>query len=210
MKAQDVFKWCTAYQELEKKTDLEDGKKIIVSPSFVHIALAHSLLYKTTALLAAQDISIHEKGAHTGEVGNFQLKDFCRYSIVGHSERKEDLQTVKLKIAKCFEVHLIPIVCFKEIELAKKLYVDGAIMCWEDPANISHNGVFKPKNPKDVAYGFAGLTKTLPRQAKILYGGSVNGQNVKDLVNIDGLDGFLVGNASLDIESFAEILDEIH
>ena len=62
--------------------------KTIVAPSAVFLPIAAERAAKNIEL-ASQDVSVFEKGAHTGELGVFQLKNYVTYSIVGHSERNE-------------------------------------------------------------------------------------------------------------------------
>lgn len=198
----DILKW-------EEQFDLKDSLekvKIIVAPSQPHL-LPVAEMFKNTAIeTASQDVSLEKKGAHTGETGAFQIKEICAYSIVGHSERKEPASKVIKKIKRCSENGIIPIVCFVEPEKIKKYIKPGVIFAWEDPANISKEGVYKEKDPQEIIEGVKEIRKILPKNEPLIYGGSVNRQNVGNLVNIDGLDGVLAGNASLDPEHFAEIV----
>jgi len=130
----------------------------------------------------------------------------CKYAIVGHSERKETPEVVIKKIDACLANRITPIVCFVDsgkIEMYKR---PGAMYAWEDPANISKNGVYKEKSTKDIVEGVKKIRAILKNKEPLLYGGSVNGQNIPDLVNIEKLDGVLVGNASLDPKHFSGIV----
>ena len=201
-----IANWKMNMKEEQVKTWLAEfsGKNVgnvIIAASFPHLQLVWEAGFKT----AAQDVSVLDKGTHTGEVGAFQLKDYCEYCIVGHSERKETSEVVKEKRDQCLKEGITPIVCFVNIESALDLYLPGTIMAWEDPQNISVNGQYNPKDANEIRTSIKILQATLPQGAEIVYGGSVNRQNIKDLVNIEGLNVVLVGNASLDPAHFYEI-----
>jgi triosephosphate isomerase len=194
MSEQDIIEWI-------KNFEGEKDKCIIIAPSLPYLAMVKEAGF----VPCSQDISLHEKGAHTGETGSFQIKDFCKYCIIGHSERHEDGQTVIKKRDLCLKEGITPILCFVDVNDASGFYKEGVIMAWEDPSNISVKGEYKPKDPKDIRTEVNILKASLPDGAEIIYGGSVNRQNIKELVNIVGLDGVLVGNASLDPKHFYEI-----
>jgi triosephosphate isomerase (TIM) len=194
------------YEEFEKNFPVKNPDcKIIIAPSFVHVPLLKEFPDNSLEI-ATQDVSQNEKGAHTGDVGVFQIKEFCRYSLVGHSERKEPMDTVIKKRDLCLKENIIPIVCFKDLKDVVKVWIKGTLLAWEDPQNISVNGVYKDKDPKDIEKGVAQIRKLIPAEAALIYGGSVNEKNIQNLVKIDGLDGVLVGNASLDPKHFTEII----
>jgi triosephosphate isomerase (TIM) len=182
------------------------NKVIIVAPSFAHLPLVDKAKNGLGVELASQDVAEYDKGAHTGEVGSFQIKEFCHYSIVGHSERKESQEVVTKKTEQCLNEGLVPIVCFVKPEQAVMLYREGAFMSWEDPNNISKNGEYRDKDPQEIKSGVEEIRKLLPKDLVLIYGGSVNRNNIKTLNQISGIDGVLVGNASLDPNHFADII----
>jgi len=79
-------------------------------------------------------------------------------------------------------------------------------MAWEDPQNISINGVYRSEDPAKISAIAKEIRKIVPPEAKLIYGGSVNERNVAAISRISELDGVLVGNASLDPEIFATII----
>jgi triosephosphate isomerase len=199
MNLKEVQDWLERFS-FRAKQSLE----VIVAPSFVHLPVVAQEL--KAVKLSGQDVSLYEGGKHTGDIDWEQLKDFCTYCIVGHSERNEPLDVVLQKRDLCLEHGLTPIVCFADQKKIRTFFVEGTILAWEDPDNISQNGVFRPKETAIIADTIFKLKQTLPGGAPLLYGGSVNRQNIKDLVNISKLDGVLVGSASLDPMHFAELV----
>ncbi len=209
MSLSDIKKW---YSEF-KKFDLSPYSTkttIILAPTFVHIPIVSEIFngpdQQTKVYVASQDCAEFEQGAYTGYVGAFQIKDFCKYAIVGHSERKEQMKTVMKKRDICLQNNLTPIVCFTEPELVIKYHTPNSLLVWEDPDNISRNGQYRPKGPKEIYEQSKKIKETLPSGSCLIYGGSVNRQNVDDLAKIYELDGVLVGNASLDPSHFFDIV----
>jgi len=91
MGIKEIISWMEEFSKI-KLID-RSNRKIILCPSHSHIALVKELSKKMGFFVGAQDVSVFEKGAHTGETGNFQLKELCTYSLVGHSERKESFES---------------------------------------------------------------------------------------------------------------------
>lgn len=205
MNVSDVKTWVENYENIHQKDS--DNVAVILAPTSVHVPLIAEGLerFSQVVSLAVQDISANEKGAHTGDTGAFQAKDFATYAIVGHSERKEDRELVYKKRDVCLAEGIIPIVCFTTPEQLEETYTEGAILAWEDPDNISKGGVYNEKDPQEIVKAFENFEKRLP-DAPILYGGSVNRQNVDNLVKIANVAGVLLGTASLDPEHFEDIV----
>jgi len=182
-------------------------RHIIICPSFPYLSLLKEVSGKIGFEVGAQDLSIFEKGAHTGETGNFQLKELINYCIVGHSERKESIDTVIIKRDLCIKAGVAPVICFVDEKDLKKLDTKGAILCWEDPNNISKGGVYREKSPLEIAKGMEEIKEKVSKETLVIYGGSVNRENIKSLNEIKEIDGVLVGNASLDPNHFADIIN---
>ncbi len=199
MNRENVNHWLTDWKTLANH---QIDNVIIVAPSFLHL----SLFTDTSQIfLAGQDISENEKGSHTGDVASFQLKDYCQYCIVGHSERSEKKEAVIKKAQRCIEAGIKPIICFANPHQAGEYLVDGAMLTWEDPSNISVDGVFRPKNPEEIAMETKKIRSLIPLQTVLLYGGSVNESNISAINAISELNGVLVGAASLNAQSFYNI-----
>lgn len=194
--------------EIFKKTitTIPANKKVILAPSLPYLGLMAELAKTKGLYLAAQNVSIMEKGAHTGETGIFQVKDFCEYSIVGHSELKEPFDVSIKKRDLCIADDIIPIMCFVQLDDAKKAYAPSSLVTWEDPTNISVNGQYRAKSDVEIQRGIDTIRQKIPKEAPLIYGGSVNRQNIETLAKINGLNGVLVGNASNDAAHFAELV----
>lgn len=93
--------------------------ELAVIPPYVYLAQVQAALAGSKIRWGAQDLSLHDQGAYTGEISARMLKDFnCHYVIVGHSERRqyhfETNETVAQKTLKAITANLIPIVCVGE------------------------------------------------------------------------------------------------
>jgi len=204
----EVRDWLNEFEKLI------DGKRfnvdIVIAPSHSHVCEVSRFSRKYDFIYtSAQDVSAYIGGAHTGEVGVLQLVDYCDYCIVGHSERGEGRDVVYQKAAVCFESGIKPIVCFVDYKDAGSYYASKAVLAWEDPENISKRGVFNPKDPLEIEKAVKYMKKQLP-DAMILYGGSVNKDNSKNLAKISELDGVLIGSSSLDANHFYSILESFN
>jgi len=205
MVLEDIKSWYTKFSESLNRYGMSQDIQIILAPASVHIPIVKEVFKDLPVKIASQDVSRYDKGAHTGSLGSFQLKEFCDYCIVGHSERNEDMQTVLEKRDMVIKNSLTPIVCFTDPKDCVKVYTQNSLIAWEDPSNISLNGNYRPKDPGEIDEQSKMIINMLPEDAVLIYGGSVNKDNVAGLNSMEHIKGLLIGNASLDPEHFYEI-----
>ena len=177
----------------------------------------------------AQDVSIYNEGAYTGEVSAAMLNDNnIKFCIVGHSERRqhfnESNKAVNLKSINLIKNKIIPVVCIGETleEKEKKITKDVLLnQINESIPAISNNQNTIIAYEPIWAIG-TGLTPTLDdidevhsyirnidkkfNKFKILYGGSVKSSNSADINQIKNVDGCLIGGASLKVNEFNTII----
>ncbi|PIE62933.1 MAG: triose-phosphate isomerase [Desulfobacter postgatei] len=158
------------------------------------------------------------------------------YVIIGHSERRqyfgETDESVGLKIRAALDSGLIPVMCIGETEsqreagktffILDKQISDGLkgldlgdlgtlILAYEPVWAIGTGKTAGPDQVREV-HGFLRdlirekYTEDLAGKIRILYGGSVKPGNIKDLMQIEDVDGALVGGASLNPEDFNKII----
>ncbi len=176
--------------------------------------------------LAAQNVSSHREGAFTGEVSAGMLAEAgCRYVLVGHSERRhlfgERAPALAAKIARVREHALLPIYCVGETQEEKEAGKEEEVLA-SQVATLEHDGdgplvvAYEPvwaigtgraATPADAGRARKILERLLAgrREIRILYGGSVTPANARQLLEGCGMDGFLIGGASLDPNGFASI-----
>lgn len=186
------------------------GIATFIAPTYLHVPYVKAQLtargVNEGVMLGVQNVSANGKGSHTGEVGAFQVKDFCDFSLVGHSERAEGPALVAEKRDIALDYGITPIVCFSSPDQAKFFFKEGVILAWEDPENISSQGSYNEKPIEEVVNTVKRIKNHLPSEAPLLYGGSVNDNNIDDLVHVEGLNGILVGQASIDPNHFLRLI----
>lgn len=216
------------YQEAQKLAkDLNKAKtkhKVVLCPPFVYLPLV-----KTKFDLGAQDIFWQDEGAYTGEISASMLKQFkVKYAIVGHSERRgmgETDEQINAKLKAALAAKIQPVLCVGygitkgedeaqvmldlRVQLEKDLEgVDASklVVAYEPVWAISHGNPYKGKHPSpEHAERVAMFIKMKFKVKKVLYGGSVEAHNAQEYLDA-GIDGLLVGGASLKASEFTKII----
>jgi triosephosphate isomerase (TIM) len=155
--------------------------------------------------LGAQDISPFDVGSYTGEVNATQIKEFAEYVLIGHSERRtnffESNETINNKIDQAIKTGLKPVVCVSDMKQVEDLKGQDIFLAYE-PINAIGTG--SPEDPNTVSSFCREIKRKI--NTKIIYGGSVNSDNVKNYTNLDEIDGVLVGKESLRVSSFLNLI----
>jgi triosephosphate isomerase len=215
--------------------DVKDVE-ILLCPVFTSLYAANEEIKGSNIKLGAQNLFWEPKGAFTGEISPSMVKDTgCSYVIIGHSERRqyfgETDETVNKKTKAAFSAGLIPVVCVGEtlkereddvtFKVIEKQIRDGLaglsaeqasslVIAYEPVWAIGTGKTATPEQAQEVHAFirklYAEIYKDAADKARILYGGSVNPKNVSELMKKDDIDGGLVGGASLEADSFAQLV----
>ena len=210
---------------------------IVVAPPFTAIGAAVDAARGSAVRIAAQNLHWEREGAFTGEISARMLVDAgCIGVIIGHSERRqyfgETDESVHRKTKAALEAGLMPIVCVGETlseregdltdSVLQRQFEKGLgaltpaefsriLIAYEPVWAIGTGRTATPELAADAHRHIRNLAAArFTEQAsalRILYGGSVKPDNVKGLMAQDGIDGALVGGASLDPKSFAAIVN---
>ena len=200
---------------------------------FPYLSACVLALQGSHVALGAQDCSVHEQGAYTGEVSAAMLADVgCRYVIVGHSERRayhgETDQQVADKAKIALARNLVPIVCVGETLAEREQGQTDAVVKRQMSAvihTLGHCisqvvvayepvwaiGTGKTATPEQAQAVHALLRAQLHAASehsagmKLLYGGSVKPDNAASLFAQPDIDGALVGGAALKAADFVAI-----
>ena len=222
-KATKTIKETAEWAKLAKE-DLEavDHAEIIVCPSYNSLPFLVSIFKDTKIKVGAQDVSRFKKGSYTGEITVEMLDGLVDYCIVGHSERRkyfgETDDDVIEKVNNLTEYSIKPILCVSNLDQLDsyldrgKTIVDKAeeiIFVYEPPSAISGGGAYKPDSPEDVVDEAKKIGERLDKNVTTLYGGSINPENAKEFFSKESIDGGLVGQASLDPQTFVNIFEKI-
>ena len=185
----------------------EESKEIIICPPFTLLSALKNLIdeKKLPYKLGAQDISPYEPGAYTGEINGRQIKEFADYVIIGHSERRtnfgEDDDLLKKKVQQALASGLTPIYCIQDENTFVPAGVN--IVAYEPVSAIGTGNPDTPENAEKVAT--AVMSKN-PHITVVLYGGSVNHENISSFVQLEHINGVLTGGASLNPDKFAALI----
>jgi triosephosphate isomerase len=201
------------------------GRELVLAPAFPLLDAAKDSLERWS--LAAQNVASEPSGAFTGEVSARMIADAgCRYAIVGHSERRrlfgEDGRELSQKLARCREVGLTPIYCVGETAEQRDSGSTAATLMRQlgalerdpitEPLVVAYEPVWaigtgRAAIPEDATAASVHIAQVLAgrKGLRILYGGSVSPENAASLLSAPGVDGFLVGGASLSAADFATI-----
>jgi triosephosphate isomerase len=214
----------------------------VICPSFIALQPLSLQINHRQMKLGAQDCYWRDSGAFTGEIAATQLRGLAQYVLIGHSERRnifgEDDREIRFKVQAALRNGLTPVLCVGETEFehdeGDTMHVlndhvaGGLLNVGSDQINdvvIAYEPVWaigSGRTPKpdeiekaielirvQVAHMFG---KSAAKKTPVLYGGSVNLTNARTILSVKGVDGLLIGGASLIAPEFVgmvEIADEI-
>ena len=215
-----------------------DAVDVAVIPPFTDLRSVQTLIdgdgYRIT--YGAQDLSVHDSGAYTGEISGAMLAKLgCTYVLVGHSERRQfhdegdDVAAAKVRAAH--RHGLTPILCVGEgldvrqegrqvehvlAQVAAALddmpaeALASLVIAYEPVWAIGTGEVATPADAQEVCGAIRELLRGradgVADEVRILYGGSVKVSNVAAIMAEPDVDGCLVGGASLDPDEFVGIV----
>ena len=211
------------------------GVDTVLCPPFISLAPVHDVLKGSPIKLGAQNAYSQPSGAFTGEISPNMLVGLCRYVIIGHSERRhilrEGYQLISEKMKAVVAAGLIPILCIGETLNQRKQgaaeavvrrqietaltdlnALDGLVIAYEPVWAIGTGVPATPAAVVDITGGAirAELSNLYGERAAqdtpVLYGGSVNPENVHGFLQEPSIQGTLVGGASLDARKFTKIV----
>ena len=221
---------------LKPRRDVE----VVVAPTTLTLQSLSLQINRRIAKLAAQNCYWRDHGAYTGEVPAAHLRGIADYVLIGHSERRyifiESDKDIRLKVQAAIRNRLQPILCIGETAQERALgetrdvladqltsglanvtaeELDKVVIAYEPIWAIGTGDNAKPVDVKKatqmirrhVAHLYG---KKAAEEVRILYGGSITVDSAADYLAISGLDGLLVGAASLDIHQFTEIIEKAH
>jgi len=225
MNKEEVF----AFIDMLKATNMKD-KQVIVCPTYPFLEY-----YNDVVVVGAQNVSINDNGAYTGEVSASQLKSLnIPYCVVGHSERREYShetdEEINKKVLKLLDNGITPILCIGEKLEERQNKLTETVIKNEltgDLNNLSPELVEKIIIAYEPIWAIGtGLTPTLEEidesmkfiktyvtdnynvsKVTVLYGGSVSDKNIDELNTVESIDGYLIGGASSKPAAFQYIIN---
>lgn len=219
---------------IERINKVKTDNKIIIIPSFLYI---EKFIKNTKYDIGSQNLSNELNGAFTGEVSSIQLNSIgTKYSLVGHSERRnlfhETDEIINEKTRQCLNHGITPIICVGETlsehnndETLVKInnQISHAILGLDDLNEkkeiiIAYEPIYAigtgtAPEVKEIEIVINHIYEVLSKydniDFKILYGGSVNKENIKKILDINKLDGVLIGTISSKIEDIIKIIETV-
>ena len=210
--------------------------EVVIFPPFTALETVADAIDGKHVGYGAQDLHWEDNGAYTGAISGAMIADICaEYVLVGHSERRtifgENEKIVASKIIAAYRNGLKPMLCVGEnlaereagktarkinMQLKSALRViapedaENLVVAYEPIWAIGSGKAATVEDALEVCILIRNkigkiFTEDIARKVRILYGGSVNEKNAADF-NVSGIDGVLVGGASLKAESFAKIV----
>ena len=210
--------------------------EVVIFPPFTALETVADAIDGKHVGYGAQDLHWEDKGAFTGAVSGAMIADICaEYVLVGHSERRtifgENEKIVASKIIAAYRNGLKPMLCVGENlaereagKTARKINMqlksalraitaedaENLVVAYEPIWAIGSGKAATPEDALEVCTLIREkigkiFTPDIARKVRILYGGSVNEKNAASF-NLSGIDGVLVGGASLKADTFAAIV----
>lgn len=199
--ALEYFEDFTQYSKIE-------GKEVVICPPFTLLDLVSSevsdkaLLFK----IGSQDVSRFSEGAYTGEIAASQIREFAEFVLIGHSERRSNFSEgnsiLFQKVKEVLKAGLAPVYCVSDsiTEIPQ-----GVNIVAYEPLDAIGTG--RPDTTENASRIAEEIKEKNEGVNKVLYGGSVNSNNVNSFTSMPHIDGVLVGGASLDSSEFLKIIE---
>ena len=224
-------------KRLNDKIQIHRDIEVVLAPSLLTLQPLSNEIDRRKFKLAAQNAYYKDEGAFTGEVSFTMLRDLVQYCLIGHSERRayfgDTLEVVRDKMQAAIRNEIDPILCVGETQHEKnagetKLVIHDQIttalsnLTAEDVERvvIAYEPVWAigtgtPAKPDDIAKTIKWIRQIIDElygqeiseNIRILYGASVDPEFVSSILSHEGIDGLLVGGASLNYAKFADIVD---
>ncbi len=224
---------------LSEKMKIHRDIEVVLAPSLLTLQPLSTQIDRRKFRLASQNAYFHDEGAFTGEVSFAMLRELVHYGIIGHSERRhifgEDLAMIRDKVAAAIRNDITPILCVGETKQergegeTKQVLHDqlmtalhnltaheaGKMVIAYEPVWAIGQVAAKPDQVQEAAayirtYIGDVFGEPAAGKVRILYGGDVAAEVIHGLLDVPGIDGFLIGRASLNYESFTGIVEAAH
>jgi len=213
--------------------------EIVICPPALYLSEISKIFSSTAIKIGSQNVYWEKEGAYTGEISAAMLVGIVDYVICGHSERREYFaetnDQVNKKAKAVLAEGLAPIICVGEdIDAWRKGKIDvvldqvkesvgkmdpekveKAVIAYEPVWAIGSGNLATADYANKICLQIRQLlggiySRDIAAKMRILYGGSVKGDNAAEFVEQSEIDGLLVGGASLKAEAFIDIVKRIN
>ena len=226
--------------KLANEIDVHRDVEVVLAPTFLALQPVSMQVDRRQFKLAAQNLYWRDYGAFTGEVSATQLRGLVDYAIIGHSERRhvfhEHDKDVRSKVQAAIRNDIKPILCVGETAhqrsvgettdvIHDQLLGGLANVTSEEFSHITVAyepvwaiGTGESASPEDAKKAARAIRRQITHLygekaangLRVLYGGSVKSNNASSYLSTEGIDGLLVGGASLSVREFEAIVAAAH
>lgn len=182
--------------------------RVVVCAPFVDLSEIKErvLVDRFPIMVGCQDISAFPEGAYTGEEAAAILRDVVELALVGHSERRANFgetdAMIEDKVKQSIEHNILPLLCVQDQDTF--IPKEVSLVAYEPVFAIGSGIADTPANAEEMAVK---IEKIHGGKLEVLYGGSVDEDNVKAFLQQENIAGVLVGGASLDPQQFLRIVE---
>jgi triosephosphate isomerase (TIM) len=225
---------------LSQKIAVHRDVEVVLAPTALALQPISLQINRRQFKLASQNFHWRDFGAFTGEVSAAQLRGLVEYGIIGHSERRhvfhENDKDTRAKVQAAIRNDIVPILCVGETahqrhegetnDVIHDQLVGGLANITSEEIGtlvIAYEPVWaigtgKNALPEDVKKAVRAIRSQIrhlygeqaSQLVRVLYGGSVNADSAADYLALDGVDGLLIGGASLNEQAFVTITEKAH
>ena len=224
--------------ELASKDFDTDELRVALFPNTLATTDVQEILKDSPFEIGAQNVAWVSRGAYTGATSADMFKDIgAAYALVGHSERRyvfgETNDDIRKKFVACLDCGLTPVLCIgdtkEDVEQGKQEYriekqlmkalegvdLDGKkfVVAYEPVWAISKDGSGHPCDPDKAATMHSFIKEQVKKytesEVPVLYGGSVNEENIASYMEMSTINGVLAGSASTKVDSIVSMLHTI-
>lgn len=226
--------------QLSKLVKVRRDVEVVIAPSLLSLQSLSLQIDRRQFKIAVQNLYWRDNGAFTGEVSAAQLHGMVDYAIIGHSERRyvfhETEKDVRNKVQAAIRNRIKPILCIGETASERAMgeihdvlhdQITGGLanvtseeladvtIAYEPVWAIGTGDNALPDDVKKAVKEIRNQVKhlygaTASQEIRVIYGGSVKSSSAADYLSIDGVDGLLIGGASLDAHEFNQIIEKAH
>lgn len=226
--------------KLQEKIPAQRTTEVVLCPNMITLQSLSLQIDRRKFKLGAQNCYFQDEGAYTGEVSATMLRGIASYVLVGHSERRhvfgEDDRLIAKKVQAVLRNDLQPILCVGETaheraanETTQVLHaqittglanvtsaeIKNVVIAYEPVWAIGTGNIDRVDDAVQCIRQIrrqveAMFGKKASEEVRILYGGSVEGQDAGAYLVAEGVNGLLIGHASLNAATFAAIVNRAY
>lgn len=226
--------------KLENAIETRRDVEVVIAPTTLALQPLSLQINRRKMKLAAQSFYWRDFGAYTGEVSASMLRGLVNYGLVGHSERRhifnERPRDIREEVQAALRNNFTPVLCIGETsnerangETRDVIYdqlvsglanvtseeISRIVIAYEPVWAIGTGNNATPADVADasrlIRYQVKHMFgKKAADEQRVLYGGSVTASNAGDYMQTPGVDGLLIGGASLKLHEFVTIVEKAH